>query len=349
MSTCLIRTKEYRALQQRSGIPDDKFYNICSAYAREHDGRLPSLDEIDEADSENYIKQDLELGKDNQITAEKLMEKTNTNSVQEALAYLNRTYRDKDISVTELPSTLILNIETKPKIYGVEFRSDFQPIKPGDDVTFFQNAVEKLLDNYGYSIKSVTSKELEELNIPRNTKACILNGNIYINTDIATIDSPVHEVLHLFLGSLRFENSDLYFSLVNQAENFPHYTEIAKNFQGRAREDVNEEVFVQEVAYYLTGISSALSNVSSEVIYQIKHDIKYMLDTLLQGDVSVKQLNEDMLWTVPLRAIGNFVQSSTMENRYPCAFNPRNAMLHRKLANLRQDLLKSGQLIEQCI
>lgn len=349
MNACLIKNKEYRALQQRSGIPDNKFYDICSAYANEHQGRLPLLDEIEEANSESFIRESLQLPETNQITAQNLLQKTNTTSIPEAVSYLNRTYRDKDISVTELPSTLILNMQTKPKLYGVDFRSDFQPIKSGDDVTFFQNSIEKLLQNYGYSIKQVTTRDLVNLNIPQNTKACILNGDILINTDQATIDSPVHEILHLFLGSLRFENADLYFSLVNQAETFPLYKEMARQFQGRARADINEEVFVEELAYYLAGMDSVLSKLPLETLYQIKHNIKYMLDTLLLGDVSVNQLNEDMLWSAPLRMIGNFVQSSTMENRYPCALNPRNAMLHRQLANLREQLLKSGELVEHCI
>ena len=45
-------------------------------------------------------------------------------------------------------------------------------------------------------------------------QAFILNGNIYVNTDSATVDAPIHEQLHLFLGSIRFGNPNLYFQLV---------------------------------------------------------------------------------------------------------------------------------------
>ena len=37
-------------------------------------------------------------------------------------------------------------------------------------------------------------------------KAFIYNGNIYINTDNATIDSPIHEMLHIVIGGLSRSN-----------------------------------------------------------------------------------------------------------------------------------------------
>jgi hypothetical protein len=61
--------------------------------------------------------------------------------------------------------------------------------------------------------KSELSNNPEFEGIPA-AQAFILNGNIYINTDSATIDAPIHGQLHLFLGSIRFGNPNLYFQLV---------------------------------------------------------------------------------------------------------------------------------------
>jgi hypothetical protein len=43
-----------------------------------------------------------------------------------------------------------------------------------------------------------------------SAKAFIKNGTIYINIDNATIDSPIHEMLHLFIGSISFSNPQLF-------------------------------------------------------------------------------------------------------------------------------------------
>ena len=34
--------------------------------------------------------------------------------------------------------------------------------------------------------------------------AFILDGNIIVNSDIASVDAPVHELMHVLLGSLKF-------------------------------------------------------------------------------------------------------------------------------------------------
>jgi hypothetical protein len=56
-------------------------------------------------------------------------------------------------------------------------------------------------------------------NIPEvlSAKAFVHNGKIYINTDRADIDAPIHEMTHMLLGSIRFKNPDLYFDLIENA------------------------------------------------------------------------------------------------------------------------------------
>jgi hypothetical protein len=65
------------------------------------------------------------------------------------------------------------------------------------------------------------------------SKSFILNNNIYVNTDLATLDSPIHEILHLLLGSIKFQNPDLYTDLVKVASQFGNYNKIAKLYPNR--------------------------------------------------------------------------------------------------------------------
>jgi hypothetical protein len=74
---------------------------------------------------------------------------------------------------------------------------------------FFNEIIDKLQTLYGINIIPITNAELSQdrwasITGTKGVKSFIYNGNIYINTDIATVDSPVHEFLHLLFGSIKY-------------------------------------------------------------------------------------------------------------------------------------------------
>ena len=106
--------------------------------------------------------------------------------------------------------------------------SQSEDVKIKDSVNFpiyigFQ--LQKLADLYGINIIPVTTSELNEderfKGFPiesQSIKGFVYNGNIYLNVNNLTADTPVHELLHLFLGSSRFTNPELYVKLISKAE-----------------------------------------------------------------------------------------------------------------------------------
>jgi len=79
---------------------------------------------------------------------------------------------------------------------------------------------------YGINVIPITNIELKESDLGKvagNAKAFIYNGDIYVNTDIATVDSPVHEFLHLLFGSMKYSNREMYEQIVATAEQFDNY------------------------------------------------------------------------------------------------------------------------------
>ena len=116
--------------------------------------------------------------------------------------------------------------------------------------------IDKLQDLYGINIKYISNSELnseEWQQVPgvQSAKAFIFNGDIYVNTDNATIESPLHEMLHLIFGSIKYSEPELYQSLVDQAINFSSYDRTAKLYPNRTQNDLNEEVFITELSKYL--------------------------------------------------------------------------------------------------
>jgi hypothetical protein len=70
--------------------------------------------------------------------------------------------------------------------------------------------LDKMRNFYGINISYITNDDLIEDVDVGSAKAFIKNGTIYINVDNATIDSPIHEMLHLFIGSISLSNPQLF-------------------------------------------------------------------------------------------------------------------------------------------
>ena len=155
-------------------------------------------------------------------------------------------------------------------------------------------------------------------------------------------------MMHLFVGSIRFQNPNLYQHLISLSEQFPNYNKLAREFSGRTRNDINEEIFVQEVSRYLVGLPSNISNIESKLQYEITYNIKRVLDTILMGEDSVKTLSNDRLFNLSLKEIAREIHSSIMTNNFHGTLNVENSALHRKLNNIKSDLQSKGILKEYC-
>jgi len=129
--------------------------------------------------------------------------------------------------------------------------------------------LDKFKEKYGIDIKYVDSNEIKDMNIPNAgiVNAFVYNGDIYVNTDVANVKtSLVHELMHIFLGAVRFTNPELYFSLVSSVEELDYYEEKSLDYPNRTRNDVNEEIFVSEFSKYITGIPSLFNNLDEKIL-----------------------------------------------------------------------------------
>ena len=176
------------------------------------------------------------------------------------------------------------------------------------------------------------------------TKSFILNNDIYVNTDLATLDSPIHEILHLILGSIKFQNPKLYTDLVKVAAQFGNYNKIAKLYPNRTQSDIYEEVFVEEFSKYLVG-NSELNKLPDHIQYEISYNVTRLLDSILMGDTSVRSLDNN-IYNMSLQDLVKSVNSRLMTSTLH--INLQDAALHRGLGNLKENLLKNGDLREEC-
>ena len=342
-------SREYQTLKKQSGLSDFVLSAYVGDFLETHD-RFPYLDELPEVDSSKAISEDLSLNKDNTTKTENILQATNTNTVEEAVPVLNNKYRDKEIEVLEVGNKSKVYITTRPNTtQNQNEETDKYDYENVNSFAFFNEIIDKLQTLYGINIIPITNAELSQdgwasITGAKGVKAFIYNGNIYINTDIATVDSPVHEFLHLLFGSMKYQNRTLYDQLVSQAEQFDSYNAISQNYPNRTRGDINEEVFVTELARYLTGQSNAINNLSDAIKSEIMYNINRTLDTVLMGENSVRCVQNP--YSFSLKSLAQLVNSSTMISEKRGSLD--DATLNRMLANTKSELMRNKELREEC-
>ena len=216
------------------------------------------------------------------------------------------------------------------------------------------NALQKLASLYGITFNEVTDAELNSdqwaglIQDAQSVNAFVYNGQIYINTDRANIDAPIHEMFHILVGSMRFENPELYQNLINSVENLYNYSILASQYPGRSRNDINEEIFITELAKYFSGLPSELINLDQKAMYELTYNIKRTLDTILMGEDSVKTISDGRLYNMSLKEVIDEVNSTIATSNFHGFINIEGSELHRKLNNIKSDLLRNKTLEEIC-
>lgn len=347
-------TVEYEDLKRSSTLSSQALDAYCYTFQNKH-SRMPRLDEIPGNDSSSYLKEELKVNKYNGVSNERLLGFTGESTVQDAVINLNNHYLDTEVSAIDLGETSLIKFKKRPDVKPKKIETYYTPdMQFGNDVII--NGLDKLRNQYGYDIREVTTYELENSTewrdlMPKNklVNGFIYNGNIYINTDNMTPDVQVHEMLHLLVGSIRFTNPELYSQLLQIAQTVPDIELLMQvHHSDKTYNDALEEVFVSELAKHLVGVDSKLSILSPEQLYEINYNVKRVLDTLLDGDYSTKIISDKRIYRMTLEGVAQTVNSSKLTNDFHGTYNQQGSEVHRKLATMKQDLLKKSDLIELC-
>lgn len=345
---CLVKTTEYRTKLKQSGISEKIFYPMCGMFVNKYD-RLPNLDELPGVDSSKFLADTIHMTDANSASIDDIMASTGASTIEEANVILNDTHSDLEIDITPLNKEALVDVKHRPSEYAPK-QSEKVTIDPNPNMRVVLNQLaDKLGSLYGIKINTINSKQLEKMtDIPSLgvVSAFIHQGNIYVNTDYAKADAPIHELTHLLLGSIRYKNPDLYFGLVQTAPQFNGFQRTASQYAGRAESDIMEEVFVEEVAKYLSGMPSAINGLPAKVQYELNYGIKRLMDSVLMGDFSVKAMDPKQLYNMSLTELARTTNSQLLTPTFFGSLD--DAAQHRMLANVKEDLIKNGTLEERC-
>lgn len=353
MLTCINKnSSEYQLLKQRANISDFILESVCRDYLDKYN-RFPYLDELPNSDSSKYLKDKLHLDNYNGTKSSTILEYTGENTLEDANIFLNNEFRDLETTVYPLEDEAIVDIVHRPTINNENSQNIEQDTEINSSLAITA-PLTKLAKLYGIKFNLVTTDELNTENwstiIPdaNSVNAFVYNNQIYINTDKALADAPIHELLHIFLGSMRFSDPKMYFNLVNSATQFKNYNRLSQQYVNRTQSDVNEELFVSEIAKYLSGMRSEISNLDQKSLHEIMYNIRRTLDSVLMGQDSTGTISDQRLLNMPLKELAKKVNSDIFVNKFSGTFNVENSYLHRKLNNIKSDLIKEKTLKYEC-
>ena len=356
MAQCLNKNSEYRTKLKQSGIPEFRFYCAVSKFVEEQ-GRFPNLDEIPMANSKKYMNDTLNVKttkKGTEFTQiQDVLSTTGVETIEDANIILNNTYKDLEVEIVPLQEEAIIQTQNRPSEFQLKtsIDQDFNPqVYSGDIIKSF----DKLRKLYGINIVNIDNKHLNTLDefkdIPefQNAIAFIKDNQIFINTDNARMDAPIHEMTHLLLGELKFNNPDLYSEFLRYADEMESFERISNNNPNRTYEDLCEETFVDQVSKYLSGLPSDIDRFNIMQKYELHYNIKRLLDSVLMGQESVKAIPEEELYNMSFKDLAIYVKSNLAKAPNNIG-TLSNAQFERVLSNTKSELMRKGDLREDCL
>lgn len=332
---------EYQRLKKISDIPEILLDATCVEYLEKFN-RFPRFDELPFSNSENTIKEELQIDRNNGVSIKKILEYTKTDNIDDAVIALNNQFLDLEIEIDPVLDKGIISVKKRPteEYKNVEDKN----IDISNNKLAITKALEKLSKLYGININTITDSDLDQFSIPRDklTKAFVYNGEIYLNADRFSRDSFIHEMMHLLVGSMRFSNPEVYQNLIDSVENFDLYPQLLREFENKSRNDAKEEIFITQLAKYLAGMDSVINSLTEEQLYEINYNVRRILDSMLMGDFSSKVIDD--LYHQKFSDVVKFTNSDILSTTY----SYKNSIIHRQLNNIKSDLLKKSELIETC-
>lgn len=121
------------------------------------------------------------------------------------------------------------------------------------------------LQQIGVPVTLCTSATMPRVGTERNASACVVNGQIYINTSKASVSDPMHEMMHLVFGVMKVDDYALFKDVMQQMFKLKeaqeiYNTQLSTSYEGLMYYDKLEETFVRLISDLLLGKYDLLHN-----------------------------------------------------------------------------------------
>lgn len=206
-----------------------------------------------------------------------------------------------------------------------------------DSSDMIASMVGLLEDKFGVKINLVGSDILGLL------RAEIRNGELFVNVDLASIEEPLHELLHLVLASMKATDYESYRLLVSGAQKHPLFEEVSKVYI-ESNLDRSEETFIRLLTDTVRN-KIIIEGIFTEEIFD--KSVKEAISNLLElRDSITDEFLYDILDSKVVDVLENF-NSNFLNNREPL-FKADKALEMLRMSTIIRTLLENGELKEYC-
>lgn len=257
--------------------------------------------------------------------------------------------KSNSIDELRLPTYASAVLAKMNKTIGVKMSKDISTLSDKEVLTNSQSpeiiySISELLKSkYKININFVSAEEMSEMDVDPETRAAVINGEYFINTDKATIAEPLHEFLHMVLASMKFSNYDMYRDLISSVANHPLFNQVSKVY-GDTSFDNLEETFIRLFSDTVSN-KIAEDGVFTEDSFDsaIREGVKSML--ALQGDMS--NVSGYELLTSDVKSVLQTFGSNLIDNMTPM-YNKENSKAIIEASTVIREFIKNGNLNEEC-
>lgn len=351
----IFKLPKYQRIKECVSTSNQSKLATLSGYYMDSIERLPNKDELSFVDSSKILESNLQLDKDNCTTMESIFDYTGTNTLEDATIKLNSDiHEDLNISLMKYGDSVKVYYKRRPhKINGLSTNSEvINNLSTEHKKTLFQNMLFELSNQFGIKFNYITNQELNSqdwldlIGDAKLTNAFVFQGDIYINTDNATIDAPLHELTHILLGNIRYINPNLYTELLSQVEQLPNIQTLFPQYLNRTHTDILEEILVTEFSKYISNKPSLFDSMSEKYKYNVQYYMFRCLDTMIEGNYSASSLSTQKIGSESLNSLLSKLESVNTTNIR--SGKGDTSYIHRIVNNQKSKLLKSKDLIEEC-
>lgn len=222
-------------------------------------------------------------------------------------------------------------------------------------VEAFSKALE---DELGVKFTILDSDEISvifdnENNIFSDKRAFVYNGEIVLNSDLASLADPLHELTHVILGEMKINNLGEYASLINNVLTHPDYDKIAKHYPELSGLDLNEEVFSTIFGeYYGSKIrnneSQEWNNKNQSWFKRIINKIKSFFGKLFNVDIESFDMSDNLFVNMSINEIMDNFGGNIINNTYKDYINTYQEKYNKNIDNIANRFKKDELIKEKC-
>lgn len=254
------------------------------------------------------------------------------------------------------------NPQVKPK--DDSFEMPFSKQTSGYNKSYDQfvkvNEFAKRLESiYNVKFKMLTSEEIASIYdtdgiVFSNSRAFLFKDEIILNSDLASLAEPLHELTHMILPIIKKDDAVLYHQIMNHIISHPDFDNISKSYKGLSGELLNQEVFCTIFGeYYANKIRTEdgqnWNDNNKGWFSRIIDKLKNIFRSIFNIDSrEFDDMNENELMSNSLESIMDRFGGNILNGKYTNIVSVYNQSVNKKVKDLISKLMNEQKILKKC-